>query len=87
MVHTQLLKFFVVQAALYARLAVSQQGPAAWTVSPFNPFDLPLAVRNPYLNTWLPQGSDPLSLGNSWANYWSNAVSARVPFHFSANKG
>lgn len=65
--------FFVVSSALYAELAVSQRGPSAWTASPFSPFSLPLAVRSPYLNTWLAQGNDPPGLSSEWGSYWSNS--------------
>lgn len=55
--------------------AASQQTPTEWTVTPFNPFRLPLAVRNPYLNTWLAQGNNPPKLGEGWARFWSTIVS------------
>lgn len=29
----------------------------AWTSTPFSPPSIPLAVKSPYLSTWLPQGS------------------------------
>lgn len=75
---TLLRFFFVALCALYAKLIAAQEGPTAWTASPFSPFDLPLAVRNPYLNTWLPQGNNPARVGASWANYWSNVVSTHI---------
>ncbi|KAL4258458.1 Glutaminase GtaA [Pleurotus pulmonarius] len=37
----------------------AQTSPINWTASPFNPPALPLAVRSPYLNVWLPQGNNP----------------------------
>lgn len=59
---------------LYAEQVSAQKGPT-WTASPFNAFSLPLVIRNPYLNTWLPQGNSPPELGGIFAKFWSNIVS------------
>lgn len=60
---------------LYIKLTLAQHGPTAWTTKPFNPFRLPLAVRNPYFNTWLAQGNNPRKLGNAWSTFWTETVS------------
>ncbi|PWN48488.1 putative glutaminase A [Violaceomyces palustris] len=55
--------------------------------TPFNPPSLPLAVRSPYLNAWLPSGSyksatPPNSVGNGgylsgqWASFWTSSYGA-----------
>lgn len=45
------------------------------TVAPFDPFRLPMAVRNPYLNTWLAQGNNSPQLGDKWVSFWNDDVS------------
>ena len=65
----------VLSVYLYVRLILAQQGPTLRTTTPFNPSRLPLAVRNPYLNTWLAQGNNPPALNGVWAEFWSNIVS------------
>ncbi|KLO08575.1 DUF1793-domain-containing protein [Schizopora paradoxa] len=39
-----------------------------WT--PFYPVSLPVAVKSPYLNVWLPQGNQTRSVQTSWPFYW-----------------
>ncbi|KAJ7684052.1 hypothetical protein B0H17DRAFT_941147 [Mycena rosella] len=41
-----------------------------WSASPFNPSSIPLAVRTPYLSTWLPQGSGT-PLNGAWPQHWT----------------
>lgn len=67
---------FTVLVTLYVELVHSQNGdgPIAWTAYPFSPPALPLAVRNPYLSTWLPQGNNPAALGASWSRFWTGSV-------------
>lgn len=48
-------------------LVEAQIGPTSWTALPFPAPSLPLAVRSPYMNTWLPQGNDPLALNDAYA--------------------
>ena len=68
---------FLVQLAKLILQVAGQNGPP-WPATPFNPSALPLAVRSPYLNTWLPQGTNPPQINNYWARFWSvNQV--RVP--------
>ncbi|EJC98591.1 DUF1793-domain-containing protein [Fomitiporia mediterranea MF3/22] len=52
----------------------AQNGPSAWTASPFTPPAWPLAVRSPYLNSWLSQGNNPASLNTEWAVQWSGGI-------------
>ncbi|KAJ7179016.1 DUF1793-domain-containing protein [Mycena filopes] len=41
-----------------------------WKATPFNPSSIPLAVRSPYLSTWLPQGAgNPLN--GVWPQHWT----------------
>ncbi|KLO08590.1 DUF1793-domain-containing protein [Schizopora paradoxa] len=39
-----------------------------WT--PFDPVALPLAVKSPYLNVWLPQGNNAQPISNTWPFHW-----------------
>ncbi|KAI5117537.1 hypothetical protein M0805_004769 [Coniferiporia weirii] len=48
----------------------AQNGPSSWTATPFNPPALPLAVRSPYLNSWIPQGNSPLPITNIQPRSW-----------------
>ncbi|EJD43842.1 DUF1793-domain-containing protein [Auricularia subglabra TFB-10046 SS5] len=43
---------------------------AAWTSTPFSPPSVPLAVRTPYLSTWLPQGKGT-ALNDRWPEFWT----------------
>ena len=58
-----------------AILVHAQSGPSEWKISPFNPSALPMAVRTPYLNTWLQQGNNPANVGNIWSKLWTLGVS------------
>lgn len=56
----------------------SQLRPISWSATPFSPPAYPLAVRSPYLNTWLPQGFGPTQFNvHTWPNHWNidNTVS------------
>ena len=53
-----LLDFFTTYICLASFTALA----IPWTATPFNPAAFPLAVRSPYLSTWLPQGSGQLAL-------------------------
>ncbi|KLO16076.1 DUF1793-domain-containing protein [Schizopora paradoxa] len=46
------------------------QSDSQWTASPFNPPAIPIAVKSPYLNTWLAQGGDPPAANEAWADFW-----------------
>ena len=65
--------------ALWFSGASAQNGPSRWTATPFNPPALPLAVRSPYLNTWLLQGNDPPPLNDAWSRLW-DAGGVRSPY-------
>jgi hypothetical protein len=52
-------------------LCTTQTRPK-WSTTPLNPPSLPLAVKSPYLNTWLAQGNNPPSTGADWPTLWTN---------------
>ncbi|KAF8213809.1 DUF1793-domain-containing protein [Mycena galopus ATCC 62051] len=64
---------------LCASLLALQAVATSWTSTPFSPPAIPLAVRSPYLNTWLAQG-EGTALNNAWATFWDGAVTAWVGF-------
>ncbi|KAL0261420.1 hypothetical protein SLS55_002850 [Diplodia seriata] len=56
---------------------VSVQAQSASTFNPARPPALPLAVKSPYLNTWLNAGSDGGNggyLAGQWPVHWSNQI-------------
>lgn len=59
----------LILALLYANVARALD----WTAEPFNPPAIPLAVRTPYLSTWLPQG-EGAALNDRWATFWTGSV-------------
>jgi hypothetical protein len=59
----------IIFAALYAL----QASAVSWTTTPFNPPSIPLAVRSPYLSTWLPQGGGS-ALNDGWPSFTFGAV-------------
>ncbi|KAH6613804.1 hypothetical protein B0J18DRAFT_65103 [Chaetomium sp. MPI-SDFR-AT-0129] len=62
------MRFLATLAAL-AAMAVNLT-TAASTFTPTRPPAVPLAVRSPYLNSWLQGGSDPV-LPGTWPRHWS----------------
>ncbi|KAJ7145357.1 hypothetical protein C8R43DRAFT_1130032 [Mycena crocata] len=48
-------------------------GAVTWTVTPFNPPSIPLAVRTPYVNAWLSQGAGN-ALNDVWPSFWTGAA-------------
>ncbi|EIM87836.1 DUF1793-domain-containing protein [Stereum hirsutum FP-91666 SS1] len=42
----------------------------SWTATPFNAQSYPLAVRSPYLSTWLAGGSNGGNLNGAWPAFW-----------------
>ncbi|KAJ7232842.1 hypothetical protein B0H12DRAFT_1239497 [Mycena haematopus] len=64
---------------LCAGLLALQAAATSWTSTPFNPPSIPLAVRTPYLNTWLPQGQGS-ALNTAWPNFWAGQVTAWAGF-------
>ncbi|KAJ7151690.1 hypothetical protein C8R46DRAFT_1166541 [Mycena filopes] len=59
-------------ATLYAVQALAAP---SWTSTPFNPPSIPLAVRSPYLNAWLPQGAGA-ALNDEWPIFWQGQTNA-----------
>jgi hypothetical protein len=60
-------------ALLAGALAPVANAAVTWTATPFNPPNVPLAVRSPYLSAWLPQGAGtPLT---TWPAFWTGSVS------------
>lgn len=53
-------------------VSVATAAPS-WTVEPFNPPAIPLAVKHPYLNVWLPQGGGA-ELNRNWPRLWTGDV-------------
>jgi len=53
--------------------AAQSQGSINWTTSPFVPTAIPLAVRSPYLNLWLPAGNTKQlgDLSSQDAAFWN----------------
>ncbi|KAH7101372.1 DUF1793-domain-containing protein [Auriculariales sp. MPI-PUGE-AT-0066] len=62
-----LIKLAVTVASL---LALPVAAAPSWTVDPINPPAIPLAVKHPYLNTWLPQG-EGVALNDAWPQFWT----------------
>jgi len=65
--------FFVAAASLAG--LVSAQG----TFTPARPPAIPLAVRSPYMNTWMFTGSDGGDGGNlagRWSQHWAQTITA-----------
>ncbi|KAF9019248.1 DUF1793-domain-containing protein [Hymenopellis radicata] len=48
--------------------------------SPFIPPSQPLAVRSPYLSTWLGQSSGGTALNDAWAQFWAGRITAWAGF-------
>ncbi|KAH8120127.1 DUF1793-domain-containing protein [Phellopilus nigrolimitatus] len=61
--------------ALFLTVANSSfaRGAVTWSATPFNPAAVPLAVRTPYLSTWLPQGAGTALNGN-WSSFWTGTT-------------
>ena len=65
--------FNIVLAFLFFPLPFAQVS-ASWGTSPLNPPSLPLAIKVPYLNTWIPQGADPSTIPHSQPKFWSTTL-------------
>lgn len=70
-----LLPFLAVSLPLCAIFVQAQSGAVNWTTLPFHPPALPLAVKSPYLNTWIHQGSNSAGLNEMWPDRWAIDVS------------
>lgn len=49
----------------------------SWQAQPFNPAAVPLAVRSPYLSSWLLQG-DGTALNDDWPRFWTGSVCGSI---------
>ncbi|KAJ7658891.1 hypothetical protein B0H17DRAFT_345172 [Mycena rosella] len=58
-----------------ALFALHALAAPSWTATPFNPPSIPLAVRTPYLSTWLPQGQG-VALNDAWPTFWAGQTVA-----------
>lgn len=67
-------RWFVVSILSFFCFVDIISADVSWTVSPFNPPAVPLAVRSPYLSAWLVQGSGS-ALNGDWAKFWTGTVS------------
>lgn len=66
--------YFNLAALASLALASAVNAAVSWTATPFNPASIPLAVRTPYLSTWLPQGAGT-ALNAAWPTFWNGNVS------------
>lgn len=57
-------------------------GVSSQALEPFSPPSLPLAVKSPYVNFWLPQGPNPGKISNAWPKAWNNPTDAIVSLTF-----
>nr|GAT54330.1 predicted protein [Mycena chlorophos] len=50
----------------------------AWEATPFNPSAIPLAVRSPFLSSWLGQGTNGngVPLNGGWPSFWTGQTMA-----------
>ncbi|KAL1661464.1 hypothetical protein GGF50DRAFT_129457 [Schizophyllum commune] len=60
-------------------LLLFARGANAWDAKPFNPASVPLAVRSPYVSTWLPQGKGT-ALNEAWATFYTGGITAWAGF-------
>ncbi|KAL1694460.1 hypothetical protein GGG16DRAFT_122510 [Schizophyllum commune] len=60
-------------------LLLAARGTHAWDAKPFNPASVPLAVRSPYVSTWLPQGKGT-ALNEAWATFYTGGITAWAGF-------
>ena len=63
----------LLQFLLVASTALAQN----WTADPFIPPAIPLAVKSPYLQTWLRQGAAEGSLNSGWGSFRDKTVRVR----------
>ncbi|QDS74726.1 hypothetical protein FKW77_000837 [Venturia effusa] len=69
----------VLSFVAFILLSIFTLGEAASTFSPARPPALPLAVKSPYLSTWIEAGSDGGNggyLAGSWARHWAGRITA-----------
>ena len=64
----------VVFGASNAAVVSRQTTTPDWQSTPFNPPAIPLAVRSPYLSTWLQGGDSGGRLNGQWPTFWTGSV-------------
>ena len=62
--------FHTFQLLFMASFALAQN----WAANPFVPPSAPLAVKMPFLQTWLPQGGANGSLSSEWPSFRGDSV-------------
>ncbi|THV08423.1 DUF1793-domain-containing protein [Dendrothele bispora CBS 962.96] len=67
------MRLFSGISASLAFLLSTVYAQVSWSVTPFNPPSIPLAVRTPYLSAWLPQGSGA-ALNAAWPTFWTGQI-------------
>ena len=68
----------ILSSASFAPLhAQPQVSKPAWGTIPFSAPAIPLAVKSPHLQAWLPQGSNPLQNGATWPTFWNQPFQVR----------
>ncbi|KAG8887675.1 hypothetical protein FRB98_009184 [Tulasnella sp. 332] len=67
------MRHFNIAALASLALTSAVNAAVTWTATPFNPASIPLAVRTPYLSTWLPQGAGT-ALNAAWPTFWNGNI-------------
>lgn len=67
------MAFLSLLASILAFAASLIDAQVTWNAVPYNPSAIPLAVRSPYLSTWLPQGGGK-TLFSEWSTFWNGDV-------------
>ena len=70
--------FFLVFSLWRSALFVRGQGN--WTTTPFNPMAMPLAVKHPYVNAWVPLGFGTTRSGPLYQQWPNTFTIANVCF-------
>ncbi|KAG8872279.1 hypothetical protein FRB98_009705 [Tulasnella sp. 332] len=67
------MAFLSLLACILASGASLVDAQVTWNAVPYNPSAIPLAVRSPYLSTWLQQGTGK-TLFNEWPTFWNGDI-------------
>ena len=71
---TMLLRLPLVALSIFS-FAFLVKATTPWTASPFSPASIPLAVRSPYLSTWLSQlEGEGTALNDALPTFWAGLV-------------